>query len=834
MDDSKLSTVRTKTIRQPFQIPWKIEEAKSRIISHLECTLAREPSSANLYDWMMANCYSIREKILAHFIKTQRLQHNRNARRVYYLSMEYLMGRLLRENLNNCGMLEVDSKALEELGMAFEDIENQENDFGLGNGGLGRLAACFLDSLATMNYPAVGYGMYYEFGLFRQKFSNFQQQELADNWAIFGNPWQIIRPEHVQHVQLYGHVEEHFDENGNRIHDWVETTTVMGVPWDIPIVGYGAASVNFLRLWESRASEEFNFDRFNRGNYLEAIQEKVRNENISKVLYPNDSSDDGKELRLIQQYFLVACSLRDIIRRHFSSGNSWDNFAEKVCIQLNDTHPTIAIVELMRILLDEGRMHWEQAWDITTKTFAFANHTLLPEALEKWSVNLFQRVLPRHLQIIYEINRRFLSGVVEKKWPGDDAKKRELSLIEEGTPQFIRMAYLAVVGSFSVNGVAAMHTELVKRLLFPGFFQLWPEKFNNKTNGVTPRRWIKSANPKLAALLNESIGPEWITHLEDLKTLEPFARDQNFREEFAKIKYENKCALARLIGERCHIDVDPAAIFDVQIKRIHEYKRQHLNLLHILTLYRRLLNGEDRNFVPRVFIFGGKAAPGYFMAKTIIHAINLVADRINHSDRIDGRIRVAFIPNYDVSTAMKIVPAADLSEQISTAGTEASGTGNMKLAMNGALTIGTFDGATVEMREEIGDENMFIFGNRASDLAELRSNGYCPRHFYDSDQELKTVLDWMQSDIFDREGEPNPVRKIADHLLHDGDPFFVLADFRAYVDAQEKVSQCYLDRQQWIEKAILNVARMGKFSSDRTIREYAEEIWKIRPMKSFE
>lgn len=832
MDDGKLSTVRTKTIHQSFQIPWKIEEAKSKIVSHLECTLAREPQSANLYDWMLANCYSIREKILAHFIKTQRLQHNQNVRRVYYLSMEYLMGRLLRENLNNCGMLEVDSQALADLGMAFEDIENQENDFGLGNGGLGRLAACFLDSLATLNYPAVGYGMYYEFGLFRQKFANFQQREMADNWAIFGNPWQIIRPENVQHVKLYGRVEEHFDENGNRIHDWVDTTTVMGVPWDIPVVGYGAASVNFLRLWESRASEEFNFDRFNRGDYLEAIQEKVRNENISKVLYPNDSCDGGKELRLIQQYFLVACSLKDIIRRHFSSGNGWENFAEKVCIQLNDTHPTIAIVELMRILLDEGHLEWDRAWQITTSTFAFANHTLLPEALEKWSVDLFRRVLPRHLQLIYEINGRFLAEVVEKRWPGDDQKKRELSLIEEGTPQYIRMAYLAVVGSFSVNGVAAMHSELVKQILFPGFHELWPEKFNNKTNGVTPRRWIKSANPRLASLLNDTIGTGWVTHLEDLRGLEPFARDRNFRDEFARIKHENKRSLARLIEERCAIVVDPTAIFDVQIKRIHEYKRQHLNLLHILTLYRRLLNGEDRDFVPRVFIFGGKAAPGYFMAKTIIHAINLVADRINHCDRIGGQIKVAFIPNYDVSTAMKIIPAADLSEQISTAGTEASGTGNMKLAMNGALTIGTLDGATVEMREEIGDENMFIFGNRTSDLADLVAGNYTPRDYYEKDPELRTVLDWMQSDVFDLDGETNPVRKIAEHLLNDGDPFFVLADFRAYVTAQEQVSACYLDRDRWMEKAILNVARMGKFSSDRTIREYAEEIWKIRPMRT--
>lgn len=837
MDPKKVGEIRTTAVKNPLpqmRLTWATKEVQDSILNHLKCTLAREPSSADMRDWLLANCYSLREKILSRFIETQKAHHEQNTRRVYYFSMEYLMGRLLRDNLNNCDLLQIDKDALRALGLTFDGVESAEADMGLGNGGLGRLAACFLDSLATLNYPAVGYGMYYEFGLFRQKFLDAQQQELADNWAIFGNPWQIIRPENAQMVQLYGHVEDRFDERGNRVPCWTGTTAVMGIPWDIPIVGYGATSVNFLRLWESRASQEFDFNSFNQGNYLEAVEEKIRNENISKVLYPNDSSIEGKELRLVQQYFFVTCSLQDIIRRHFNiAENSWKNFTEKVCIQLNDTHPTIAIVELMRILVDEEHLPWEEAWEITSHTFAYTNHTLLPEALEKWPISLLQKVLPRHLQIIYEINRRFLTQVVERCWPGDDAKKRDLSLVEEGPVQSIRMAYLAVIGSFSVNGVAAMHSELVKSLLFPDFYHLWPERFNNKTNGVTPRRWIHSANPRLANLLDRSIGKSWVLNLDLLKELEPFAKKADFREEFAEIKYHNKCDLAQLVQDRCNIVIDPQAMFDIQIKRIHEYKRQQLNLLHILTLYHRLLNDPDILPTPRVFIFGGKAAPGYFMAKNIIHAINFAADIINNCKAIDNKLKVAFIPNYDVSTAMKIIPAADISEQISTAGTEASGTGNMKLAMNGALTIGTLDGAMVEMEQEIGAENMFLFGKTADEILQLKRDGYNARTYYETDEELRNVLDWIRSDAFDRPGQINPLRKLADHLLDAGDTFCAFADYRSYVDTHERLGKCYANKADWYRKAIINVARMGKFSSDRTIREYAEDIWKLEPIDCF-
>jgi starch phosphorylase len=685
--------------------------------------LAREPHSAGLRDWWQADVYTVRDRILERFIKTQKAHHNSNCRRIYYLSMEYLMGRLLRDNLNNCGLFDLNKDALLQMGIRYDELEQQEEDMGLGNGGLGRLAACFMDSLATLNFPAVGYGMHYEFGMFRQKFVNLQQTELADNWLIYGNPWQIMRPENLQTVRIYGHVENHFDGQGNPRPQWMGGTTLRGIPWDIPVVGYGAETVNFLRLWESRASDEFDLGSFNRGNFLEAVQEKARSETISKVLYPNDSSDAGKELRLIQQYFFVSCSIRDIIRRHRNGTNSWNNFTERVCIQLNDTHPSIAIPELMRLLVDEERLGWDRAWEIVQNTFAYTNHTLLPEALEKWSIPLFQKVLPRHLQIIFEINRRFLE-IVAKKWPGDMGKLAEMSIIEEGPVQYVRMGHLAVIGSFSVNGVAAIHSELVKTNLFPGFHALTPQKFNNKTNGVTPRRWVNSANPRLAELLNGTIGPGWITDLQQLRKLEPYANDLDFRDEFARVKLQNKVDLANFIGEKCGgFTINPRALFDVQIKRIHEYKRQHLKLLHILTAYHRILNNCREDVPPRLFIFGGKAAPGYAMAKTIIHGINLVADRINGDSSIGDRLRVAFIPNYDVTSAMKIVPATDLSEQISTAGTEASGTGNMKLALNGALTIGTLDGANVEILEEVGNDNIFIFGHTVEQIGQLLERG---------------------------------------------------------------------------------------------------------------
>ncbi|MDR1438231.1 MAG: glycogen/starch/alpha-glucan phosphorylase [Puniceicoccales bacterium] len=832
-DMQKLTSVRTTRCQNPLIphcISWKVDQLRERIVKHLENMLAREPKSAVLHDWFQANVYALRDRILEQFIKTQQAQHDQNCRRVYYMSMEYLMGRLLRDNLNNCQLYKLNENALIELGLKFEAIEEQESDMGLGNGGLGRLAACIMDALSTHNYPAVGYGIHYEFGMFRQEIQDFRQKELADNWLLYGNPWQIMRSENTQTIPIYGHVETRTDASGKVRNIWVNYSTLRGVPWDIPVVGYGAQTVNFLRLWESRASEEFNLDHFNQGNFLEAVESKAESETISRVLYPNDASDAGKKLRLVQQYFFASCSLKDIIRRHFNGNNTWDNFADKVCIQLNDTHPTIAIVEFMRILIDEQQFEWEKAWEISSRVFNYTNHTLLPEALEKWSVRLFEYVLPRHLQIIYEINGHFLK-MVEKQWPGDVEKLRSLSIIEEGGERFIRMAYLAVVGSESVNGVAAMHSQLVKTSLFPEFVPLFENKFKNVTNGVTPRRWINSANPRLAELLNKTIGEQWILELDDLKKLEPYANDLEFRNEFARIKIQNKNSLASYIKKRCGISLDVSAIFDSQIKRIHEYKRQHLKLMHILYLYQRILEKPSLEIPKRVFIFAGKSAPGYIMAKTIIHAINLVADYINNDSRIQDRIKVVFIPNYDVSSAMKIIPATDLSEQISTAGTEASGTSNMKFAMNGALTIGTLDGANVEILEQVKERNMFIFGHTAPQLAQLAKSGYSPEAFYHHDEDLKKVLDWMMGDTF---GEPhgfNPLKRIAENLLYEGDRFFILADFQKYIAAQNLVSDTYENSELWYSMAILNVANMGKFSSDRTVKDYAENIWNLRQIQ---
>ena len=700
---------------------------------------------------------------------------------------------------------------------------------GLGNGGLGRLAACFLDSLATLDYPALGYGIYYEFGLFKQAFVNGHQIEHPDNWMIFGDPWEVVRPEYAQEVRLYGRVENVFDDRGNYRPRWVDTKTILGVPHDIPIAGYGTKTVNLLRLWASKATEDFDLAAFNSGGYVEAVREKAVGETVSKVLYPNDNSEAGKELRLVQQYFFVACSLRDILRRHFrQTGNSWDNFSDKVAVQLNDTHPAIAIVELMRILLDEYRVEWETAWGIVTKTFAYTNHTLLPEALEKWGVGLFERVLPRHLQIIFDINERVMK-IVEQRWPGDDEKKRACSLIEENHGKGVRMANLAVAGSHAVNGVAALHTALLKKNLFPEFDALYPGKFQNKTNGITPRRWLLKANPRLAAAITARIGKDWPRDLDQLRKLEKFAGDAAFQAEFMAIKRANKVDLAAVIKAECDVEVSPDALFDVQIKRLHEYKRQHLNLLHILALYRRLLQNPALDLVPRVFVFAAKAAPGYDLAKNIIRAINVIGARINADTRLNGKLKIAFLPNYRVSLAEIIIPAADLSEQISTAGKEASGTGNMKLSLNGALTIGTLDGANVEIKEEVGDDNIFIFGLTVEGVEALKARGYNPWDFYHQDEELRAVIDWLGSDYF-TPGEHGAFGQVHGSLIHGGDPYLALADFRSYSDAQARVDAAYRDRAKWARMAIINTARMGKFSSDRTIREYAKDIWNLKPV----
>jgi starch phosphorylase len=804
---------------------------RSLIERHLVSTLARHTGSATPRDWWVATALAVRDTIHERMIATQSVHNAGNARRVYYFSLEYLMGRMFGNNLLATGLLETAESALKSLGQDFEKIRETEADMGLGNGGLGRLAACFLDSLATMDYPALGYGIYYEYGLFKQAFEHGQQIEHPDNWIIFGSPWEVMRPEFIQEVRLYGRVENVFDDCGNYRPRWVDTKTILGVPHDIPIAGYGTKTVNLLRLWASKSTEDFDLEAFNRGGYVEAVREKAIGETVSKVLYPNDKTENGKELRLMQQYFFVACSLRDIIRRHLRNpANTWENFADKVAVQLNDTHPAIAVVELLRILLDEENMEWDAAWAITSRTFAYTNHTLLPEALEKWSVGLFEKVLPRHLQIIYTINERLMAQV-EAKWPGDNWKKSVCSLIEENGHKQVRMANLSVVSSHAVNGVAALHTALLKQDLFPEFDALYPGRFQNKTNGITPRRWLLKSNPRLSALITKKLGsPDWIRDLDLLRQLEKFAGDAAFQKEFMAIKRANKADLAAIISTECGITVSPDALFDVQIKRLHEYKRQHLNLLHIIALYRRLLQNPALDVVPRVFIFGAKAAPGYDLAKNIIRAINVIGARINADARIHGKLKVAFLPNYRVSLAEKIIPAADLSEQISTAGKEASGTGNMKLSLNGALTIGTLDGANVEIKEEVGDDNIFIFGMNVDEVVALRKAGYHPQSFHHQDPELRAVVEWLGSDYF-TPGEHGVFAHVHDSLMSGGDPYMVLADFRSYSDAHLRVDAAYRDPAKWAKMAILNTARLGKFSSDRTIREYAKDIWNIKPVK---
>lgn len=795
----------------------------------MKFSLAHHPEMATVRDWWVATSNAARDRIVDRMIRTIMTHHKENVRRVYYLSLEYLMGRLLINNLLNVGILDQTRKALEELGQNFEEIVEEENDMGLGNGGLGRLAACFLDSLATLDLPAVGYGIHYEFGMFRQELFNGYQVEHPDNWLRYNDPWEIVRPEYTQEVRLYGNVEMRFDSFGRGRPTWVNTEKILGVPYDIPIPGYGTETVNLLRLWGSKASAEFDLRVFHAGGYVEAVREKTKGERISKVLYPNDANESGRELRLVQQYFFVSCSLRDIIARYQKGNEGWEQFPEKVAIQLNDTHPAIAVVELMRIFVDEEEMEWGEAWAIVTKVFAYTNHTLLPEALEKWSVPLFEKVLPRHLQLIYEINRRHLIEV-DQQWPGDDERKAALSLIEEGDPKMVRMAFLAVIASHTVNGVAALHTELLKKHLFADFYAMAPKRFQNKTNGITPRRWLKACNPRLAELITDTIGGGWERDLTRLSKLEKWADDPAFQKKFMEVKQANKRDLSRVIFDTLGIDADPSALFDVQIKRLHEYKRQHLNLLHILALYRRILQNPDYDMTPRVFIFGAKAAPGYELAKLIIKAIGSVAMIVNRDERVGNKLKIAFLPDYRVTLAEKIIPAADLSEQISTAGKEASGTGNMKLALNGALTIGTLDGANVEIREEVGDENIFIFGMKVDEVEELVAKGYDPFDYYYKNEELRAVIDWLGSGYFTPE-ESNVLQGLKYRLLEGGDPFLALADFEAYCAAQEEADRAFRDKRRWAKMAILNTARVGKFSSDRTIAEYARDIWNLPPVE---
>ena len=801
---------------------------KALVQNHLKFSLARDSQTASRRDWWLATSKAAQSFIIERMIATQTAHHRSNTKRLYYFSLEFLMGRLFSNSLYSAGIFDEMEHALHELGLDTEVLRNEEYDMALGNGGLGRLAACFLDSLATLDLPAIGYGIHYQYGLFKQEFRNGHQVELPDAWLNFGTPWEIMRPEHAVTIEIYGLVENVFDDRGNYVPRWTGTKKLVGVPYDIPIPGFGTNTVNYLRLWESKASSDFDFEAFNRGGYEEAVRDKNQSETVSKVLYPNDKTESGKELRLLQQYFFVACSLKDIFRRFRKDNEDWRDFPEKVVIQLNDTHPAVAIIELMRLFHDEYSMSWDKAWGLVTRTFAYTNHTLLPEALEKWSVPLFNKVLPRHLQIIFEINKRLLEEV-ETKWPGDVHRKRLMSIIEEGHVQMVRMANLSVVASFSVNGVAALHTKLIKSDLFPEFDEFYPGKFNNKTNGITPRRWLLACNPRLSDLITSKIGAGWERDLDQLRGLEPFADDAQFQSDFMAAKHANKIDLARVIKNECGVAVNPAALFDVQIKRLHEYKRQHLNLLHILALYRRLLQNPEIDVPPRVFVFAAKAAPGYDLAKCIIKAINSIAAKINSDARINDRLKVVFLPNYRVSLAQRIVPGADLSEQISTAGKEASGTGNMKLALNGALTIGTLDGANVEILEEVGPENIFIFGLTVEEVTALVKKGYKPQDFYNSNEELRAVVDWVGSNYFTPD-EPGCLNMLRDNLIH-SDPFLVLADFQAYSDAHKKVDAAFKDRSQWAKMAILNTARMGKFSSDRTIAQYAKEIWKLDPVR---
>ncbi|MCP4752021.1 MAG: glycogen/starch/alpha-glucan phosphorylase [Proteobacteria bacterium] len=805
----------------------RVERFKASFEQRMALSIAHDMNHSSDLDKFRALALTVRDELIAKWLKTQETYYRKNPKRVYYFSLEYLIGRTLCNAALNLDMSAVMASAVEKLGYTLEDIAAIEWDAGLGNGGLGRLAACFLDSMATLELPAYGYGIRYEYGMFKQKIEKLQQQEYPDNWLRYGNPWEIGRTESHYKVHFMGRINKYVDRDGIEHSEWVDTDTVIALAFDIPIPGFKTKTVNTLKLWASSSTREFNLQTFNAGDYIGAIINKTQSETISKVLYPNDNNYEGKELRLKQQYFMVSASLQDIIVRLGRCGDDIGNLPEKAVIQLNDTHPSIAIPELMRILIDDKGFDWDEAWDITIRTFAYTNHTVLPEALEKWPVPLLENVLPRHMQIIYEINQQFLD-LVAAIYPGDFERRKRMSIIEEGDPLNVRMAHLAIVGTFSVNGVAALHSKLLREGIFRDFHELFPEKFNNKTNGVTPRRWLRKANPLLSDLIARKIGHSWINELNELSRLEPLIEDEEFVTDWRAVKTENKKELAGIIWNECRIRIDVDSLFDVQVKRIHEYKRQLLNILHVITLYNRIKKGMTEDFVPRTVIFGGKAPPGYFMAKTIIHLINAVANLVNRDRTIGDLLKVVFLPNYGVSLAEKIIPGADLSEQISTAGMEASGTGNMKFALNGALTIGTLDGANIEILEEVGEENIFIFGNTADELIEIRNAGYNPVRFYEQDRELHQVLNQIRDGVFSP-NEPSLFVPIFNVLQAGSARYFTMADYRAYVDCQAEVSRLFRDWRRWHEKAILNVARMGKFSTDRVIREYNDEIWRIEP-----
>jgi starch phosphorylase len=793
---------------------------------HLGHTLGCDEKGADDREKYEALALAVRDRLMERWKSTQQGYRNSGCKRAYYLSLEFLMGRALGNAVLNLGLDNAVNIALYEYGMKAEELADAEHDAGLGNGGLGRLAACFLDSCATLQMPVVGYGIRYEYGMFRQEIHDGAQVEEPDHWLRDGYVWEAVRPQDTRRVQFGGRSEFYVDAQGASRVRWVDTENVLAVPHDTPVPGYENETVNTLRLWKATASDEFELGEFNAGRYPESVAAKNEAEHISMVLYPNDSSENGKELRLRQQYFLASASLQDVLAQWVeANGNNFDNFATKNCFQLNDTHPSVAVAELMRLLLDEYELSWNKAWEITSNTMAYTNHTLLPEALERWPVSLFRKLLPRVVDIIFEINARFLHQV-SLKWPGDVDRQRQMSIIEEGDDPQVRMAYLAIAGSFSVNGVAALHTDLLKQGLFSDFCALWPDKFNNKTNGVTPRRWMAACNPELRSLLNTTIGSDWVTSLDKLDNLASHVNDESFRSEWRQVKFSNKRRLAEFVKQEADVDFDIESMFDVQVKRIHEYKRQLLNLLHVVHLYNRIKKGDLDNWTPRSVLIGGKAAPGYYMAKQIIKLINNVAKVVNSDPDVGNKLRLAFIPNYRVSAMEIICPGTDLSEQISTAGKEASGTGNMKFMMNGAVTIGTLDGANIEIREEVGDENFFLFGLTEAEVDAQRPN-YNPNAIIDADEEFKQVMGLIESGHFSQ-FEPGIFDAVCHSIRSPHDPWMVAADFRSYVDAQQQAADAYRDIERWTTMSILNSARSGKFSSDRTIADYNRDIWKLR------
>jgi starch phosphorylase len=804
------------------------EAIKQAILDNLQFAQARVPELATLNDWYMAVAFTIRDRMLDNWTKTIKQLQRKDIRAVCYLSAEFLLGPHLANNIINLGIYKQVSQAVSALGLNMEELIAQEEEPGLGNGGLGRLAACYMDSLSTLDIPALGYGIRYEFGIFDQMIRDGWQVETTDKWLLKGNPWEIVRPELAYYVNGGGHTEHYTDEKGRHRVKWVPARVIKGVACDTPISGYRGTTVNMLRLWKSEAVESFDFESFNVGDYYAAVNEKIISETISKVLYPNDEPEIGKLLRLAQQYFFVSCSLQDMIHIHLMKGIGIKTFHKTFAAQLNDTHPSIAVAELMRLLIDEHGLEWDEAWEITQNTFGYTNHTLLPEALEKWPLGLFSSLLPRLLEIIYEINHRFLSDV-RKRYPGEEGRVARLSIIDEAGEKNVRMANLASIGSFAINGVAALHSELLKKTVLRDFYEISPEKFLNVTNGVTPRRWLVLSNSSLSDLITGTIGNTWPSNLEtELKKLERFADDAGFHKKWQKVKYENKSHFAAMIRERTGIVVDPDSLFDIQVKRFHEYKRQHLNILHVITLYNRMKRNPKVDITPRTVIFGGKAAPGYFMAKRIIKLINSVAEVVNNDPDVRGRLKVVFFPDFNVRNGQMVYPAADLSEQISTAGKEASGTGNMKFSMNGALTIGTLDGANVEIREEVGAENFFLFGLTTEEVHSLRVRGYNPGSYYESNSNLKETIDQIGSGVFSR-GDRELFRPLVDSLLN-RDEYMLLADYQSYVECQDLVSKSFKDKRSWTHMSILNVARMGKFSSDRSIRDYCEKIWKVKSL----